>query len=203
MKPALRNIFAALGLCDSTADLARKPRLVQQIVDHSLPHVNWVDDGYADRLRGHLDAAYTLTLDRLVANNVIVCLDKRMSRLDSDPWDARVDAAYYNTDGRRIVSLPDTGMRDAPDISKTAINGPLDAIATKMCTGNAPLPSIMIGEDVGRAVVFCGLGESFVWRDARHFAGLMDRNPALKRPPVRPLPSSGPGSSGPPVPGGR
>ena len=66
----LRQIFSSIGVCDSDEDLARKPALIDRIVDYSMARTSQdgADASYGQRLRIVLDTARRSELESLIEN---------------------------------------------------------------------------------------------------------------------------------------
>lgn len=187
----LRDFFASAGFCESTHDLSRKPDLVRQITTYSLASASpksLPDATYESRLQRASHEADSASLDQLIANQVIVCLDQRLPNLKTSPLDNVVYYAFYNTGGQKILSLYDNPKRpedvgffetSVADYSGPAVNG-----LAKDILGQKNIPPALLGNtyyDVATK------GYRIKWVEASD--GEIQKNPSLKEPPagIRPL----------------
>ena len=196
----LRDFFAAVGFCESTADLERKPALLDKIVKNSLYYADpqtALSKGasYESRLRLALGQASTANLERLIHEQVTVCLDQRLANLESGFWDSEIYAVYYDDGERKVLGLYDNGKSyedtgffetGVIDHSEDAID---DLIEEVFDEGRAP--SFLLG-----TTHTVSTGKStytyFEWHDEGDFESELRKNPALRTPPLKKGPVNAP-----------
>jgi hypothetical protein len=103
--------FALVG-CENAADVARKPAVVDQMVQNAISVCQVPDSAqaYGHRLNDALSQARTADLDTLQANNVTVCLDHRLNAQNTGFWDTPAEGVLYNNQqGGKIATLWDNG----------------------------------------------------------------------------------------------
>lgn len=97
---------------ESSEDLARKPELVKTVLATSLQRCDLQSKfsqtaSYEDRLREVLDETRSLAMDFLIANDITVCLDRRIAEVDAGFWDQEAHAFYYPD--QNVVTIYDNG----------------------------------------------------------------------------------------------
>ncbi|TAL30571.1 MAG: hypothetical protein EPN97_12200 [Alphaproteobacteria bacterium] len=140
MKGSLKKIFAiaAMGLalagCESRIDKDRKADVASDIIQTSVTYcqpgpVNGSPADYSQRLRNILLDSYTADMDVLKQNNIVVCLDQRLTDQNLGWLDTRMEGVYYNNGGKGgVLTLWDNGKppsfwsRDASDWGSSLIH---------------------------------------------------------------------------------
>ncbi len=102
----------AIAAGESTADLQRKPELVDLMLNQAEQTCVIQDDPmdaapYLDRLQDVLQETRSEALDFLLANKISVCLDKRLSEQDNGFLSRDIQGVYYPD--ARVVTLNDNG----------------------------------------------------------------------------------------------
>ncbi|MBI1215038.1 MAG: hypothetical protein GC185_04365 [Alphaproteobacteria bacterium] len=186
----LRDVFAKVGFCDSTQELARKPGVIDALVQRALERADTQDDRpqnppYAARLRAALDRASTSTLECLLENDVTVCLDQRFSQMKSGFFDTEIVAAFYNDKDAKVLSLFDDGtdkgyflQRGLLDCADDALNG----AACEIVKRKDKLPALSFGCMEFNAATKTN---TFEWENARGYAKEIRKNRWLVKPPLR------------------
>lgn len=194
----LRDVFAVVGLCDSTKDLARRPDLLAQVFAQSAGYGHHDDAQvkpvvpYDDRLRAVLDGVATYTLDRLVQEKVAVCLDTRQAAQDVGFWNNTMLAVFYNRPDEKVVALYDNGkgQRESGFFERTALDwgrGALNVLVRQVLD-RPNGADLYVGTTHTRST---GKTTStyFKWHEAEsYFARELKRNPALRAVPRAPAP---------------
>lgn len=155
MRLTIRNITTSLALtfsmaalvgCESKADKARKPGLVDSLVEQAVMTTDTgriaIEDGadFRTRLRTVLMKASTKNLSTLKDHNVVVTLDQRLADQKNGFFDRRMDGVFYNG-GAPTLALWDNG--EAPGGftlgMSTYAYGPdlVDKLAEGIRNGNA------------------------------------------------------------------
>ena len=181
----LRDFFAAIGFCESTEDLARKPELIDRVVEQSLRYADTQrhyeqDSTYEERLRQLLPNASSYSLDRLIEENVIVCLDQRLSRQNTGFWSTSIRAIFYNGDEQKVLSLRDNGMLNP---------GFFDSDNLSYCSSIFNKTAEYILDRNNQSPVIAGYiagskSKYFTWDSGRGFKYEFERNPELREPPL-------------------
>ena len=184
---SLRDFFAAVGFCKSTKEL-EKDKLIQQVMDYSLPYAAEFDTAqddhpYEEKLRAVLSTASSYALSRLVAERIIVCLDKRFDNMEVGLFGGELHAGYYNNGSAKVMAIFDndelsgglfsTGMTDFSD---KMING---LVGRK----NSKLPQ----EKLLRGKIFftaSKMSSDFKWSGPETYEKELHKNPHLAEPPV-------------------
>lgn len=181
----LRDFFSKIGLCESTADLARKPQLIDNIVDYSLHYADQQthyeqDSTYEQRLRAVLPCASAYTLDKLIENNVIVCLDQRLGHQNIGFWSTEIRALFYNGDEHKVLSISDRGYLN-PGFFGRDIRDRCSSIFNKAAYD-------IIGKNDTKAIIGGYIAGSkskyFTWNSRKDFNYEFERNPELREPPL-------------------
>lgn len=105
-------VLAINGCQESEADIARKPDLVNSLIDKSAAQAEQAhihDRFYDARLRTILSRARAEDLKTLRDCDVTICLDHRLSEQKTTFWGRRIDAVFYNEPGNRTLALWDDG----------------------------------------------------------------------------------------------
>jgi len=110
---ALLPIFL-LTACESAEDAARKPALVDEIVENSLARCDLQAEfsqtaDYDARLKEALMKAYSESLDFVIDKDITVCLDRRMEEANDNKgaWGLSAQLLYYPDS--KVISLYDNG----------------------------------------------------------------------------------------------
>jgi len=184
----LRDFFAKADLCDSTRDKTNRTPLVEILVDRAKKNADLQqglrhDIPYAARLRKALHEAKTGTLQALVREDVVVCLDQRLSAVRYGLFDEKImAAAYLAPGGRRVLALRDDGTD--PDRRHAALRAHeaetvLDKYVTRILAKGLVAPVLM-----GTTEHHYG-ADFFEWHAPGHFSNAMRQKPGLKAPPLR------------------
>lgn len=194
----LRDFFAAVGFCESTADLERKPDLIKQIVRNSLRYADKQDHylasyPYESRLELALSQASTYALSRLIEEKVIVCMDQRLSRLDSGFWDDDIYSVFYNHGKQKVLSLYDNGKSyEDTGLFETGIvdhsDSAIDELITDYLDENHT-PEMILGRTYYSAATKT---TQFEWESTDYFESELRKNPDLLQPPLKAPPLNGP-----------
>lgn len=107
-------IGLSLAGCESTADVAAKPNLLNNAVSASMTVCDKQadsPDAYAARLRTVLGKASSASLRFLQDNNITVCLDKRLGSVDTGFLESRPIAMYYPSN--RVLTMRDNGRTES------------------------------------------------------------------------------------------
>lgn len=123
-KLLLLPLAAALlltGCSEPPEDAARKPQVVEQMVQNSLEicqpgAINPSGAQYAERLRDVLNDVYTTKLETLNNKGIVVCLDQNIEKpQDTGFWGRPVKAVFHNAakDGAQggVLAVFDNGVQ--------------------------------------------------------------------------------------------
>jgi len=194
----LRDVFSKVGFCESTADLARKPQLVEQLVRASAARVDRsletnTEAPYEERLRAALSCANVYALDTLIREDVTVCLDQRLGQQKEGWFTTTIHAGFYTRNGESILSLYDDGRDPAKtrwlstgfdDFAKDAINQ-LANLMNRKKWQDWQNPE-MFGARRSRYNAATKMTDHyFDWSRPGSFASELKKNPALAEPPVK------------------
>lgn len=140
---------------ESDADIARKPDVVQRIVDKSTQDCDLQAAfgnaaGYSQRLKQILMNTRTKALDTYADNDISVCLDQRLSHLQKGFFDSTVYATYHNN-GQKTVTLWDNGKLSGEEgLFHTSItdwsDDALEKLAGDIRTNSIPQDGIMVAK---------------------------------------------------------
>lgn len=106
---SIRDFFNMFGLCQSDADLARRPVLIDAIIAHARPYLSTASSSREKRMQQFLDYATIGALEKIAAEKVIVCFDERLKEEESIFAPATVEAVYYNNGQQKILAIKDIG----------------------------------------------------------------------------------------------
>jgi hypothetical protein len=109
---AALSIVFALATGENSADLQRKPELVDLMMNQSAQTCVIQDDPmdaapYMDRLEYVFEHTRSNTMDYLLANKISVCLDKRLDAQQNGFLSREIHGVYYPD--QHVVSLRDNG----------------------------------------------------------------------------------------------
>ena len=179
----------ALMACESTEDIARKPALVDEIVETSLGRCDLQKEftqtaTYETRLEEVLMKAYAESLDFILENNVTVCLDQRLedARKKGGTWDLPAHALYYTE--ANVLSLFDNGddydHTGTFETTASSYGGKaLDRFDYEYDARDLKdLPDLALGRYVG------GKTPYFSWDDDGSDYAVIENNPDLWEPPL-------------------
>lgn len=101
-----------LTACESAEDAARKPALVDEIVENSLARCDLQEEfsqkaSYEIRLQEALMDAPSDALDFIIDNEITACLDRRLAETEPS-WGRGADALYYPES--KTYTLYDNGI---------------------------------------------------------------------------------------------
>lgn len=114
---ALIPVFLLAGCYESTEDIERKPELVTQLADQAVEACDaedtniWRTMDYRERLEVVLRNQSANTLDFLIENNIVVCMDDRLPEANH-PLTKDIRAMFYPSaieGGQHILALSDDG----------------------------------------------------------------------------------------------
>lgn len=179
----LRDFFARANLCESTAEIARKPALIASVVDYSIPRTrlpeNMTAENYAHRLQYALHEADNAALEFLLQKDIAVCLDQRLGALGHPVFSDYIMSVYYPDAPQKILSLYDKasqgGVRTFFNDSGV-LNGAdsVNTLASYIRKENPEKPCVGF-------VYVDGRGGAFLWSAAEY---KLKENKALLTPPV-------------------
>lgn len=114
---ALIPVFLLAGCYESVEDIDRKPELVTQLADQAVEACDaedtniWRTMDYRERLEVVLRNQSANTLDFLIENNVVVCMDDRLPEANH-PLTKDIRAMFYPSateSGQHVLALSDDG----------------------------------------------------------------------------------------------
>ncbi len=185
----LRQIFSSIGICDSDEDLARKPALIDRIVEYSMARTlqGSADASYEQRLRIVLDTARRFQLESLIGNDVTVSLDRRLSNLKGGFWAEPIYSVFY---GRtKTLSLYDNGKTPSETglfrTKITAHSGNAIGDLVRIYLQDDDVPPLLLGKKFTTTHA-----SFFAWGDAWEFLDQIKQNPGLLTPPLKDAPRS-------------
>jgi hypothetical protein len=187
---ALRNAFSRAVHFESADDRARKGEVADAILEYSLKHVENADIDYAMRLKRVLMSTRTRHLDVLLEKNVAVVIDRRLSRVKPEGNEDYITGAFYDrADGRVATLWDDSGAKGGLFFgSETEHFGPvmLEKLAAELQAGKRGdlfAARYVYGDPVTMTVAVVTK-----WVQPHETGRVMERYPALKTPPSKPLP---------------
>jgi hypothetical protein len=188
--------FGLAGCTESPRDVARKPAIVQQLVENAASICDTGADGtgtYEQRLTGVLTGAKTADLQVLLDHHVTPCLDRRLSQTSLDFWHGRLAGFFYASKGGQngggkdggVLSLRDDGKPIEQSIwsMNTYSRGVNDvkSLAGKINDGEQ-------SHDGGYMAGYEGKGGWVRWGLRTAEAGVFKDYPGLLTPPVKSAP---------------
>lgn len=187
---ALRNAFSRAVHFESADDRARKGPVTDAILEHSLKHVENADIEYAMRLKRVLMSTRTRHLDVLLEKNVAVVIDRRLPGVKPEANEDQITGAFYDrADGRVATLWDDHGAKGGIFFGSEAAHfGPvmLEKLATELQAGRKGdlyAARYVYGDPVTMSVAVITK-----WVQPHETGKVMERYPALKTPPSKPLP---------------
>lgn len=185
---SLRNIFASVGLCETTQQVEARPRLVTQLMNlarsYSMVMATRNDEplsSYEDRLHEMLSGAKYWQLENMIGQNILPVLDGRLKNAKTGFLSREVYATFYQDKGRRILGLYDRGDVNASFWGR----GNFDYLSKvlyetgKMDCNVKRKEPVYIGELYRQGQI-----KHFRWKDAKHMRHQMARNPWMLEPPL-------------------
>ena len=102
------------GCSEPPEEAARKPQVVEQMVENSLSICQRNADDptgaqYAERLRNVLNEVYTTKLETINDKGFTVCLDQRLQHQEVGFWNRPVSAVFYNS--AKVLTVFDPGVQ--------------------------------------------------------------------------------------------
>jgi hypothetical protein len=198
-----KNVFNYIVHGESTADRARKPEIVEQVLKHSLATADTgpvtLGNAYEDRLREVLMSTTTADLEYLRDRKITICLDTRLYDQKQGWLDKEIMGVFYN-DGQKgcnqggTIALWDNGKTSANTgfFDRGAYDhgsDMLEKMAEMMRCGN-----IEDGESryyAARYTRHYGKTQHTYteWRSGSDFDdGAVKKNPELQNPPLKKQP---------------
>jgi hypothetical protein len=130
---AIRDLFARIGLCESTREREGRPMLVAQLIYLARPYSKKQAEAngehlstYEERLQRMLIEAKYWQLDHMIGQNIMPILDSRIQDQKIGFWSSEIYAGLYQQNGQRILSLYDRGDFSSPFFGR----GNLDYLST-------------------------------------------------------------------------
>ncbi|MEZ0223010.1 MAG: hypothetical protein ACAH83_00525 [Alphaproteobacteria bacterium] len=187
---ALRNAFSRAVHFENADDRARKGAVADAILEHSLKHVENADIDYAMRLRRVLMSTRTRHLEVLLEKNVAVVIDRRLSGLKAEGNEDHITGAFYDrADGRVATLWDDNGAKGGFFFGSEAAHfGPvmLEKLATELQAGKKG--DLYAARYVYGDPITMSVAVMTKWVQPHETGKVMERYPALKAPPSKPLP---------------
>lgn len=193
---ALSVAFAAAALtgCESRQDAARKPDVVEPMVQSSIEActiaANDTKAAYGARLREVLMDVHTKDLDTLREKNVTVCLDSRQENQTEGFFDQNILGVLYNANPTQpVLGLYDNFNKGGFFTTKTHSYGSevVSTLADSYQDNDVP-NSITYGY-ASTYSYYCGKGCTNIqveWRKAADFdQDSIAKNPQLKTSPLK------------------
>lgn len=190
----IRDLFAKIGLCESTQEREGRPRLVAQLIHLTRPYSKAQAEAngehlstYEERLQYMLIEAKYWQLDHMIGQNIMPVLDSRIQDQKIGFWSSEIYASLYQQNGQRLLSLYDRGDFKSPFLGR----GNFDYLSNVFeKTGYLDLnkdhkESVYVGK-----LYMLGKVMSFKWEDPLNMDYELRRNPWVMSPPVefRPMP---------------
>lgn len=182
----LRTIFSKVGLCESHADLARKPELAAQLAQRSMAVTDpacWTPGTtpYAERLEKMLIRAESKALDSMIAQNITVCLDNRLKTMRADTPAQEVHILFYNGPAK-VFSMNDFGKTEQECSTGEKISHQLSLKAMNELHywGDVLITKPLLT----RSVMLAHQAVIHYWTNAEKYEKLLQNNPGLAKPPL-------------------
>jgi len=181
----LRDFFAAVGLCESTETLAKRPALIDKMIDQSMHYADRQDQfeqdsPYEDRLRQVLDCAYYSDLQTLVDHNVIVCLDHRLDHQNTGFWSTTMKSLFYDLGDQKVLAIRNNG-KIRPRLFDSDNFSHLTSLFSKTVQD---LLEWQNNYDLRVGYVAGSKTKYFTWDNGRGFGYELEQNPDLRTPPI-------------------
>jgi hypothetical protein len=185
------GLIAMLSRCESKADVARKPTLVDGMVNNSINVCRVVSKenpkhSYEERLRYVLKDTFSQSMDTLNKQGINVCLDMRLKDQKTGFFGKDIIGIYYP--GIKQVSLYDNGSSATAWFSRAVGDrgrDSLEDLAEKIDAGE-----IDVSKTWYAATYSCGKNCTEVrWKSQDDFdQSTLEKNPELASPPGAPVP---------------
>jgi hypothetical protein len=184
----IRDIFAAVGICESSKQVEAKPRLRTQLMNLVLPYSKTIAtqngeelSAYEERLKAALDLANYKQLNHMINQNIMPVLDHRLSEAKHGWRSSEIYATLYQQNGQRMLALFDRGDLDKGFWER----GNLDHIAklfeiTAAVDFNEPQASdVYLGK-----IYMMGKVPSLKWQSPEQMSYECQKNPWVSEPTI-------------------
>lgn len=192
----LRDLFAKVGLCESTKQVRERPILLEQLMERTKPYsrVMAAQNGellstYEGRLREVLSHASHNELSMALNEDIIPVMDQRLSQLEEGFWSSTIYTAAYNEGGKKMLCFYDNGDRksgfwtpETGEYATTALNEFSDTKDSHVSFGSI---SLKFSHNLYVNGTFIPqFRTAFDWNDSKDYAYELKRNPELMQPPI-------------------
>ena len=177
------------ALSESDADIARKPHLADQVLTTSMQKCDLQSafnnaSSYEQRLQEVLMDTRSKALEFVIDNDITVCLDKRMSKVEEGFFDRDAHALYFPKE--KVISLYDSGKNEAQkswyETAAISYSGKLlKEFTAEYDNGDLAevnKPQFGYRYSTGKAT-------GYTWKDDAADYGVIQKNPELLRPPLK------------------
>jgi hypothetical protein len=183
VRAVLPAVIGIMSRCESKADIARKPDLIADMVNHSIK-VCQVENRADTKQTGmqRLDAVLRKTLtkemDIIREQGITVCLDPRLGYQKLGYLDTRIEGVYHPKE--KLLMLYDNG-RDVDSSGAATDRGPytIEKLADDFKLGKISLGQVWYASNTGSSKT-----NKIVWKIAKDFdQDTIKANPQFARPP--------------------